>query len=244
MKASPIRLVALLGALGLTAMHAAASPRAAEASGAHYLLAADNLGGWHLGGFYRYTDREVNDSESSALKQNKFMMHAGHDLLSWISIYGYLGSVTAKVEPWGGENDPSVEYGGGIWANLLDHDLLSNLTLETRLRLQALAQISAASPEINGQEFDYVETYGSLTLSVVNELIGNKRYWPEAIGLFFGPVYNDISFDDEDYLELTGSTFGLTGGLDIYLTRKTTLSLAYEAFDNDKALNAALNFRF
>ena len=129
MKASPIRLVALLGALGLTAMPAAASPRAAEASGAHYLLAADNLGGWHLGGFYRYADREVNDSESYTLKQNKFIMHVGHDLLSWVSIYGFLGSVTAKVEPWSGDNDPSVEYGAGIWANLLDHDLLSNLTL-------------------------------------------------------------------------------------------------------------------
>ncbi len=244
MKSSSILLASLLGAFVLVAVQASASPRAAEASGTHYLLAADNLGGWHLGGFYRYADREVNNSDSSALKQNKFSMHLGHDLLSWVSVYGFLGTVTAKVEPWAGDNDPSLEYGGGIWANLLDHDLLSSLTLETRLRLQALAQISAASPEINGWDNNYVETYGTVTLSVVNELIGNKRYWPEAIGVFFGPVYNDISFDNEDDVELTGATVGITGGLDIYLTRKTTLSLGYEAFEGDNALNAALNFRF
>ena len=244
MKSSSILLASLLGALGLAAVQASASPRAAESSGAHYLLAAEDLGGWHLGGFYRYADREVNESASQSLTQNKFAMHLGHDILPWISIYGYLGSVTAKIEPSFGDNDPTLEYGGGLWANLLDHDLLGNLAVETRLRLQALAQVSAASPEINGMENDYVEFYGALTLSLVNELIGNKKYWPNAIGLYFGPVYNDISFDDEDRVELTGATVGITGGLDIYLTRYTTLSLGYEAFENDKAFNTALNFRF
>jgi opacity protein-like surface antigen len=240
MKSSPILLAALLGICLATAGSALASPRAAEAAGSHYLLAADNLNGWHLGGFYRYADREL-DHGAYALKQNKFMVHLGHDVLSWLSIYAFLGTTTLEVEPGFGDRDPDLEYGAGAWANLLDHDLLGNFALETRLRLQAIGQVSASSPEIDGREASYVEFYGALTLGVVNELIGNKAYWPEAIGLFFGPVYNDISSDD---IDATGSAFGLTGGLDIYLTRDTTLSLSYEAFDSDKIYNAALNFRF
>ena len=33
---------------------ALANPRAAEASGADFIVAADDLTGWHVGGFYRY----------------------------------------------------------------------------------------------------------------------------------------------------------------------------------------------
>ena len=243
MKSSPILLCTLLGCLGLATMNVGASPRAAEASGAHYLFAAENLSGWHIGGFYRYNDREANHSEITPLKQNKYIMQVGRDLFDWLSIYCFLVATAVKMEPWGGDTDTSLEYGCGVWANLLDHDLLSNMALETRLRLQALAQVSAAHPEVNGSDNDYLETYGTITLSIVNELLGNKNYWPEAIGVFFGPVYNDINFDD-DYVKLTGETFGVTIGLDIYFTRKTTLSLAYENFSDDKALNAALDFRF
>ena len=240
MKSSPILLVTLLGTLGMVTLSAQASPRAAEATGSHYLIAADNLGGWHLGGFYRYADREV-DHGFYNLKQNKFIMHVGHDLLSWLSVYGLLGSTSVELEPGYGNRDRALEYGGGVWANLLDHDLLNNLALETRLRLQALAQISASNPDLNGRDLDYTEFYGSLTLSLVNELRGNKNYWPDAIGLFFGPVYNEIHTDD---IDLTGDTVGLTIGLDLYLSRDTTLSFGYEAYDTDKVLNAAINFRF
>ncbi len=241
MKSSPILIVTLLGALGLTTPAAHAAPRAAEASGSHYLFAADNLGGWHLGGFYRYADRNIDDFRADTFTQNKFAVHVGRDLLSWISIYGYLGSTSVELDPGPGGNDPTLEYGGGVWANLLDHDLLNNLMLETRLRVQALFQVSAASPEVYGRELDYTEYYGTLTLSLVNELIGNKNYWPDAIGLFFGPVFNEVNCDEIDF---TGGGFGLTGGLDFYLTRNTTLSLSYETSNSDNVMNVAVNLRF
>ncbi len=242
MKSSLILSATLLGMLFVTAVPVQASPRAAEASGSHYLMAADNLDGWHLGGFYRYADREM-DHGARSFKQNKFMMHIGRDLLPWVSIYGFLGSVTAEVEPGTGDNDPSLEYGAGIWANLLDHDLLNNLSLETRLRLQALFQVSAADPDVNRYDLGYTEAYGSLTLSIVNELLGNKNYWPDAIGLFFGPVYNEL-FMDNDRIDMTGPEFGITAGLDFYISRNLTLSVGYEFLDSDNAMNAALNFRF
>lgn len=240
MKSSKIVLVSLLGVLGVATLNVYASPRAAEASGSHYLMAADDLEGWHLGGFYRYADREVANG-ALALKQNKFIMHLGRDLLSWLSVYGMVGTSSAKLSPSAFEAEYASEYGGGIWVNFLDHDLLNNLALETRLRLQGIAQISTAEPEINGFEDRYVETYAALTLNIVNEIIGNKNYWPEAIGLFFGPVYNKVEFDDTD---VTGDEVGLTVGLDLHFSRNIAMSLGLEAFDDDNVYNVALNYRF
>ncbi len=243
MKSKLVILSSLVGLFLVTtgAERAGAAPRATEASGAHYLLAAENLHVLHLGGYYRYADRQLNHG-SAKLKQNKYMGSLGMDLLSWVTVYGVLGVETTKIEPsFSGASDTSMEYGGGLWANLLDHDLMDNLNLESRLRLQALGQVTASRPEVEGRKLSYVEYYGALTLSVVNEVVGHKGYWPEAIGLFFGPVYNKVDSSD---LKTTGSKFGLTTGLDFHLTRATTLSFSYEYFNEDKVLNTALNFRF
>ena len=241
MKASQFHLIAaaLLLAVGMPTLQAA--PRAAEASGAHYLIAAESLEHWHLGGYYRYQERELKGVDT--LKQSKAMMHLGRDIFPWLAIYGVVGSSQAKLEHgWGGYSDSALEYGGGAWLNLLDHDILGNLMLESRLRLQALGQISRSSPEINGTDTSYTEFYGNLTLSIVNELIGNKSIWPDAIALFVGPVYNHI---ESNKLDEKGSSVGLIGGLDFYITKGVTMSLSYEHyFDNKDALNAALSFRF
>ena len=113
------------------------------------------------------------------------------------------------------------------------------MALETRLRLRSGPGQRRPSGSQRSDN-DYLETYG--TIAEHRQQLLNKNYWPEATASSY-PVYNDINFDD-DYVKLTGETFGVTIGLDIYFTRKTTLSLAYENFSDDKALNAALNFRF
>lgn len=238
MKSSTILFATLVGASLLIGSSLSASPRAAEASGAHYLLAAENLEGWHLGGFYRYSERELGHRD---LSQNKYLLHVGYDLLDWVSVYGLIGSMTMKAKPSPWDSDTTAEYGGGAWINLLDHDLLNGLNLETKVRLQALGQITAARPDLEGHSASYVEFYSSLTLNLVNELIGNKYYWPEAIGIFGGPVLDKIKSDD---FTVTGSKFGMVAGIDLYLSRATTLSLSYEAFSSDKAFNAAVNIRF
>ncbi|MDD5706748.1 MAG: hypothetical protein PHR35_12570 [Kiritimatiellae bacterium] len=242
MKASTILLSSLLVCISVALFPAQAVPRAAEASGAHYLLAAETLEPWHLGGFYRYQERELDDGMDTFV-QNKAAVHLGYDLLSWLSVYGTLGSTRVKIEPLADEDsDAAAEYGAGIWANLLDHDLLGNLTMETRMRLQAIGQISHASfDDVQGDDVAYTEIYSALTLSLVTEVIGNKNYWPDAVGLFAGPVYDTIESDDIDD---NGESIGIAIGLDLYITRNITISASYEAFETDGAINAGLNCRF
>lgn len=239
MKASTILPATVLGAFLCMSLAAQGAPRAAAASGGNYLIAAEDLSNWHIGGFYRNQDRDLEGRQS--LEQEKFMMHVGYDLLRWFSIYGVVGTTRIQLSPFSGESDADLEIGGGAWANLLDHDLLGGLTAETRLRIQATGQFTHTSPEINGSDVAINELYGAVTLGLVNEIIGNKRYWPEAIGLFAGPVYDRVESSDLDDSE---SDVGITAGLDFYLTRYVTMSVSYEAFESDGAINASVDLRF
>jgi opacity protein-like surface antigen len=237
MKASKILVGSLIGMIVLGWLPAQAAPRAAEASGANYLIAAEDLDTFHFGGFYRYQQR---DTDLGELTQNKGACYIGYDLLPWASIFGEIA--TTRVKLGLGENsDAASEFGGGAWFNLLDHDILGNLTMETRVRLQALAQVSHASPEVNGTDISYTEFYGSLTMSLVTEVVGNKNYWPDAVGLFFGPVYNSL---DSSNLDSEDSGIGFIAGLDFNITRGITISLSYEVYESDGAMNAGFDFRF
>ncbi len=220
---------------------ALANPRAAEASGADFIVAADDLSGWHVGGFYRYDSREI-DRGFYNLSRDAFAFHVGRDIFRWFSVYGFVGTVDCELEKSVYDSDIAVLYGGGAWFNIVDQDLLTSLAVETKMRIQACAQISAATPEMGGRDYEYTETYATLTFSVINELVGNKDLWPDAIGLFFGPAYCDFDSDD---LDATGDNLGVIFGLDVYVSHNVSLSASYETYgDGDDAINISVNCRF
>lgn len=240
MKVTTKLLACLVAAVTVcTAVYA--SPRAAEASGADYLVAAEDLDGFHIGAFYRYTCREIDDFDN--LSQDNIAFVLGYDLLRWASIYAFVGMGDAQLDVRNyGDHDFSAIYGFGGWVNILDHDLISALSCESRIRLSATAQYMMGSPEINGVEADFSEFYGALTLGIVNELYGKKDLWPDALGLFVGPVW---SVYDSDDFEATGSEAGMAFGLDIYVTRRVGISASYETYGGeDNAINFSLNCRF
>ena len=242
MKSSQFLLAGLIAALSLTAWQGAfAIPRAAEASGANYLAAAEDLAGWHIGGFYRYQSRSL-DTPGDNLSQDNIAMTVGRDIFPWLAVYGLVGTTDTQRDLYGDDADYAFLWGGGAWVNLIDHDILATLSTETKLRVQAIGQVSFASPDINGESCDYRDYYAALTISIVNEIIGNKNLWPDAVGLFFGPVFSDIHCDDFD---TDGDTLGFGAGLDIYINRATSLSGSYETFgSDDDAVTFSLNFNF
>lgn len=230
-------MAAATAALGNLAI---ASPRAAEASGSNYIVAADDLEGFHIGGYYRYTSREVNHGPE--LSQDNIAFIFGYDILDWMSIYGIAGTVDAELDLYKGERDYSFLYGAGTWINILDHDLVSNLSCETKIRMSASAQITFGSPEIAGKECDFYDFYGTFTVGIVNELLGSKDIWPDAIGIFAGPVVSRFDCDDYDQ---TGDKVGFGAGIDIFLARRVGLSASYETYGSgDDAINFSLNCRF
>lgn len=242
MKSSPILFAGLIAAFFCVATDSAfASPRAAEASGADFLVAADDLEGWHVGGFYRYQSREIAHQRDN-LSQDTMAFHVGRDIFPWFSVYGFVGTSDSELELSFADSDIAIAYGAGAWLNLIDQDIIATLACETKLRLQASAQITAANPEIAGKDCDYTEFYGTLTFSIINEIVGNKGIWPEAIGLFLGPAYSKLESDE---LDATGDNLGMIFGLDVYVNRSVSLSGSYETYgDGDDAVNFSINCRF
>lgn len=242
MNLSQKRFVGAIVALVAATTAVYASPRAAEASGADYLAAAEDLSGLHMGAYYRYQSREISDGFNN-LSQDTIAFVLGFDVRSWFSIYGVIGTADAELDRYDyGDRDFGMIYGVGGWINILDHDLLSNLTCESKVRLTATAQYTFESPEINGEECDATDFYGAITLGFVNELVGNKNIWPEAVGLFVGPVWSVFDSDD---IDTTGDEMGFAFGLDLYVTRYVGLSVSYETYGHeDDAVNFSLNCRF
>ncbi len=233
-------LAMVIGA-GLGAQTVGAAPRAAEGSGMYYAAAAQNLNPFHLGVFYRNHDRNIEVSgRPMELDIDKAGMFVAYDLSRWISVYGLAAYTEVGLSGITSSDDQTTEFGGGAWVNLLDHDLTDGLLLENRLRLQAIGQVTTANAEAGFYELNYTEYYGALTLSVVCELVGKKEYWPEAIGLYAGPAYNNL--DSSDF-EAQGENFGFAFGLDFYLTRKTTLSVGLEKYDDEDAGGVSLGVR-
>ena len=242
MKSSQFLLASLIAAFSLTAWQSVlAVPRAAEASGANYLAAADDLGGWHLGGFYRYQACDL-ETPGDSFSQDNIALTIGHDIFPWLSVYALAGTTDAQRDLYGDDADYAFLYGFGAWVNLLDHDIIATLKTETKLRVQAIAQISFASPDINDESYDITDYYAALTFSFVNEIVANKNLFPEAVGLFFGPVYSNVHCGE---LDSKSDTVGFGGGLDIYINRNVALSGSYETFgDGGDAVTFSLNVNF
>ncbi len=242
MKSDSVLIAGLAAALVLVAADGAlANPRAAEASGANFLVAADDLSGWHVGGFYRYQSRELNHGINN-LSQDTLAFHVGRDIFDWVSVYGFVGVVDCELEKSFYDSETALAYGLGAWFNIIDQDILSSLSAETKFRIQANAQISAARPEIGGDDCSYTETYAAITCSVINEIAGNKDFWPDALGIFFGPSYSHMSSGD---LDTTGDDFGIVFGLDVYVARNVSLSASYETYgSDDDAVSISVNCRF
>lgn len=242
MKSSSILCVSIFAAVFCAVTgNVYANPRAAEAPGSNFLVAADNLEGWHVGGFYRYQSRELDHGVDN-FNQDTFAFHIGIDLVDWFSLYGFVGTSDVELEKSYYDSDRAVTFGGGCWVNIIDQDILYTLSTETKLRLQACAQISAARPEIGGTTYGYTETYGTVTFSIINEIVGNKGFWPEAVGLFLGPAYSQLECDDFD---ATGDKVGMIFGLDLYINHGVSFSASYETYGaGDDAVNFSLNCRF
>lgn len=219
-----------------------AVPRAAESTGKYYLLAAQDLSAWHVGGTYRQLERNVDlFGLDRKLKLSRAAFYVGVDVLPWVTVYGTIGSVDADLGSFPGDSDAGVAYGGGVWLNLLDHDLVQSLTLEHRLRVQALAQLTRGTPDYDEVSLNYNEFHSALTLTLINEIDGNKQFWPEAVTLFAGPAY---SYLNGSRFDTRNDDFGLVMGSDVLLSRRINLSVRYETYGNsDQAISGSLNVR-
>jgi hypothetical protein len=209
-----------------------------------YLVAAQNLSPWYAGAFFRNHDRDItlDNGIRHRFNTDRAGGFVAFDITRWLTVYGMAACTWNNFDDVSHRQDTSTFYGAGLWFNILDHDLLDGLMLENRFRLDACAQFMMGDTEIVGEDLSYVEFYGSLTASIVNEIVGDKSMWPEAIGVFFGPSVT--SWDSSDF-DADHEDLGFAVGLDVYLTRRTILSAAFEIYEKgENATGITLGTRF
>lgn len=241
MKTSAKILVGALAAVISACGYAQATPRSAEALGSNYFISTEDLDGFHVGGYYRYNSREMMNGFDE-LSQDTIAAIIGYDILDWASIYAILGTTDAERTHGTNNREYGTVYGIGSWINILDRDIVADLSCESRFTIAATAQITAGSPSLDGTEIDYTDFYGAITLGIVNELIGDKSLWPEAIGIFVGPCWDVF---DSDQVKTTGEDFGVAFGLDVFLTKRISMSASYETYGGkDDAVNFSFGCRF
>jgi len=168
----------------------------------------------------------------------KGLVFVGYDVLPWATFYGTIG--LSDIELDGVEADEAnSEYGFGLHLNLLDHELMEPGLMEDRLRVNADLRYASSEATVMGRTFDWEETTAELTVSLVNDLTGNKLFWPQSIALYAGPAYSNLESDDFEAEE----TFGFVGGIEIFATKRLTLGLGAEMYDS-AAFSSSLSLRF
>lgn len=234
-------IITACATIGLASSVAMAAPHAGENSSTHYMIAAKDLGAWHMGGYYRYMTREIGWNGTQDATVNQGLFFVGRDLLPWITAYGLIGAGQMTFDNAGVSESGGGVFGGGAWFNLLDHDVLDYSLLEHRIRVSGVAQYTFGSSEANNDDLDWGELYVDLTLGITSDIVGSKALWPEGITLFVGPVYNSMQSNDFDS---DGAGLGILAGMDVHLSKRNTISLGYELYDEDEAITASLSVRF
>ena len=231
-------LVAVLVLEG-TCLLIPALPIAGSNTGREYLMGVSDLGNWSCGIYSRMLDRDIDIRGIDSLMKSKSIIgYVGYDFVRWFTTYVLAGQNESEFGNMG-YGDDEFEYGFGMYFNLLDQDILDPTLFEDKIRINAGWQYSESKTESGGSDVEWSEICASLTLSIVNDLDGNKRYVPNSIALFAGPVYSDIDssiINEKD-------VFGYTAGIQVFYTEKVSFDIGVEKFESDTYVGG-VNVRF
>ena len=206
---------------------AQAVPMGAAQHPGGYFFGDEELGRWMMGVYYLDRERDIRTLGSlTSMQTVKTQAYVGYEIMYGMSGYFTIGSTETQFEGLR-MTDTHSEWGFGLQFNILDHEIPDPTLMEDRIRLNATIQYTQCGADWIATEIDWEEIYGSLTLSFVNDIEGNKYFHLNSIGFFFGAVYSDLrsSGIDEE------SEFGYCTGVDLYLTEKTSFEFGTESLD-------------
>ena len=185
----------------------------------------------------REGDVTLDSGGTMNLEAERVAGYIAYDLLRWLTVYGTIGSTDTTLGATS-TGDSETEWGGGVRVNLLNHDLEDPLLMENRILVYGTVEYTVTEAQFSRQDVDYGDLEASLYVSIVNDIEGSKLYAPNAIGLFAGALYSQLSGD----LENEDDT-GYSAGLAIYFSEKVAFEFAAEDV-GDSGYSAALHVRF
>jgi hypothetical protein len=239
------RISALLSVVVLLALfHSTlqAAPRSVSNEGREYVLSTETLPLWSTGIFYEDQEREVfyknqkNYNRSSILEAELIGGYVGFDFLSWLTAYLTVASCDASLAGGPEEDRTNAKWGYGMNINFLDQEILDPTLMENKIRLNGTWFYTY----YDADEMDFDELYAAITLSIVNDIEGEKFFFPESIALFLGGVYSDLRGDLDE-----ADDFGFSLGLDMFITKRVAANWEYITYGDDSySMNLGLSLRF
>lgn len=207
--------------------------------GTDYLIGGGTPGFLSAGVFGGQTKRDIqNGLLAMQLDSMEALAYVGLDVLPWFTVYGAAGMAEHKLD-MSERADAEPEYEVGVSLNIYDQEVMDPTLFEDRIRINASAGVGFSQARWCCQDVSWREFMASVTLSVVNDCHGNKRFVPESIALYVGPAYSDLDSDDLDEDE----QIGLVGGLEVFMTESTSFDLGVRHFDGT-GFTGGLHVRF
>ncbi len=209
-----------------------------------YIIDDSSLHRWCFGVYALEQDIDIkikSNNFTMILEQQKAMAYLGYNIFSWMMVYGTIGESENRLDGWQFV-DPAheLEYGAGFQVNILSREIPDPTLFENKLRITAGAQYTVASTDVPGAEWRWAEVTAHVTLSIVNDIAGNKLFLPNSIALYGGPIYSDIISDDIVQL---GDEFGYNLGLEVFYTESVSFDIGLRKL-SDTGVTAGLHVRF
>ncbi|MDA0989816.1 MAG: hypothetical protein O3A51_03595 [Verrucomicrobia bacterium] len=220
-----------------------ASPRGGSNYGIEYLAGESNKDNWSGGIYLHGRERLVKIGGTPAiLDESRAMVQVGYQIYRWITVYGLAGASDSDLKPGVTKADSyQSAFGLGIEADIFSHEIQDPLLMEDKIRVNGSLSYQRTSVESFRSDLTLDELMGSLTISLVNDVAGNKIYHPESIAFYFGPIYNSILGNDID--DSPDQKWGFTGGLEVFHTERVSYFGQIESFEKS-GYTAGLNVRF
>jgi len=233
----------LVGAFSLAMIPFATQTHAAARSnvGMDYLFRNPTLGRLTAGVYAGRIEREISQNGlDNKMTSTRGYGYLGIDAARWVNIYGVLGMNEAELDNTP-KADSEILFGIGASFNLLNHFVREPTPMEDAIRINADMRLISTKTDfpfpqdsVTWQEFTT-----AIRISLVNFPTGDKRYRPEAIALYGGPIFSYIQSSDIEAKQ----EFGATGGLEIFFYDSLSFDVNMEYYDS-LSVFGGLNFRF
>jgi hypothetical protein len=211
----------------------------------NYIIGLQSLHYWSAGIYGEGYDRGITvNGVDRMLTRTRVMGYVGLDVLPWVTLYGTAGSSTLKFGSAEEANDAEFEYGGGLNINVLDHEVLDPALFEDRLRINANVSLvrgrTAWDRPVGVQEFEWDEVSASVIFSIVNDCEGEKKFVPNSVTIFGGPIYSDYMGSEIEVVDQVG----FMAGLEIFYSLSFSFNVGIMSYGGESGYTGGVHVRF
>ena len=226
----------------MTSASFAVTPSSRATGNLDFGLFEEDLSRWHLAVYGAGATRNFESKGGAVVEMDhtRFNAVVGYDISRWITVYGLAGVAEASEDTVRGStsDDTAAVWGAGLWANLIQAELLPHMDTITSFRL-------TSGIEASFSDFDegaWLQVDAHLTFGIVNEIHSFNHVFPERIGVFAGPVLSYVDVEGLDWD--SDNLFGLSVGLDMAFNRKIYVVGGADLFDDDTVVFGMAGLRF